>query len=182
MTTLAGLIPEIGMLRILMPEEVAFHLLTIVRASIRNGLVGLESLRTYSGAGITATPSWGYGPQNEEEADVLVTEAWRWLEFNLFILPAPGMNGASGFFVLGRRARKIVDQPSFDQYRRAVAFPRELLHPGIADAIWPALLRGELDVAVFMAFRAVEEAVRKAGKFANEDIGVPLMRKAFDPT
>jgi uncharacterized protein (TIGR02391 family) len=37
-----------------------------------------------------------------------------------------------------------------------------------------------LDTAVFLAFKAVEEAVRRAGNFGPTDIGVPLMRKAFD--
>jgi uncharacterized protein (TIGR02391 family) len=35
--------------------------------------------------------------------------------------------------------------------------------------------------AVFNAFKAVEVAVRKAGGYANTDIGVDLMRKAFHP-
>jgi hypothetical protein len=44
------------------------------------------------------------------------------------------------------------------------------------------MARGNYADAVFSAFRAVEEAVREAGNFALTDIGVPLMRKAFDPT
>jgi len=42
-------------------------------------------------------------------------------------------------------------------------------------------MRGELDEAVFAAFKAVEIAVRTAGKYGATDIGVPLMRRAFDP-
>jgi uncharacterized protein (TIGR02391 family) len=41
-------------------------------------------------------------------------------------------------------------------------------------------MRNDLDEAVFAAFKAVEEAVRRAGGFAASDIGVSLMRKAFD--
>ena len=40
--------------------------------------------------------------------------------------------------------------------------------------------RGDLDTAVFKAFKAIEEAVREAGNFTASDIGVPMMRKAFD--
>ena len=50
----------------------------------------------------------------------------------------------------------------------------------IAEKVWRALMRSDLDEAVFAAFKAVEEAVRGAGGFAASDIGVPLMRKAFD--
>jgi uncharacterized protein (TIGR02391 family) len=42
-------------------------------------------------------------------------------------------------------------------------------------------MRGEFDAAVLFAFKAVEVAVREAGSFADVDIGVPLMRKAFNP-
>jgi len=43
----------------------------------------------------------------------------------------------------------------------------------LAEAVWPALLRGELDTAVFVAFRMIEEAVREAGTY-------DLMRRAAD--
>ena len=38
------------------------------------------------------------------------------------------------------------------------------------------------EAAVFAAFKAVEETVRRTGNFGPTDIGVPLMRKAFDKT
>ena len=41
-------------------------------------------------------------------------------------------------------------------------------------------MRGEFDVAVFQAMKAVEVAVREASRLTTE-IGVRLMRKAFDP-
>ena len=178
MADLAEFIPEISILRSLLPEEVAFHLLKVIRGSLQNGMTTLESLR--SQRHVASAGSWGYGSQFENEAELIITEAWRWLEFNLFILPASGINGTQGWRVLGRRAHKIIDRQDFDQYRKAVAFPRELLHPAIAEAVWSALLRGELDTAVFIAFRMVEETVRKAGGYSNADVGTVLMRKAFD--
>ena len=60
------------------------------------------------------------------------------------------------------------------------AFPKSLLHPTIANKVYSALMRGELDDAVFAAFKAVEVAVRAAGNYKATDIGVALMRKAFD--
>jgi len=178
MTTLADLVPNFTMLGKLLPEEIAFHLLKVARKNVQNGMFTLESLRSHRG--LAMPPTWGYGDKHENEAELIVTEAWRWLEFNLFILPAPGINGHNGWRVLGRRAHQIVDDQSFERYRKAAAFPQQLLHPSIAEAVWPALLRGELDTAVFVAFRMVEEAVRKAGGFTNADTGVVLMRKAFD--
>jgi uncharacterized protein (TIGR02391 family) len=180
MTTLAELIPDFHVLCNLLPEEIAFHLLKVARSNMQNGMFTLDQLRHHRGIGMAATPEWGYGPGNEQEAELIATEAWRWLEFNLFILPAQGINGTHGWRVLGRRARQITEKESFDRYRKAAAFPQQLLHPSITEAVWPALLRGELDTAVFVAFRMVEEAVRTAGGFTNGDTGVPLMRKAFD--
>ena len=44
-------------------------------------------------------------------------------------------------------------------------------------------MRGEFDVAVFQAMKAVEVATREAaGLKTNDLLGVKLMRKAFDPT
>ncbi len=42
-------------------------------------------------------------------------------------------------------------------------------------------MRGEFDVAVLQAMKAVEVSVRDASGLPNELVGVKLMRKAFDP-
>ncbi len=67
-----------------------------------------------------------------------------------------------------------------DAYRHGNLLPREQLHPAIAQRVWAAFLRGSYDTAVFEAFREVEVAVRLTGRFSDHDIGVPLMRRAFD--
>jgi uncharacterized protein (TIGR02391 family) len=40
-------------------------------------------------------------------------------------------------------------------------------------------VRGEYDTGVFLAFKAIEVAVRAAGGFGSNDFGTDLMRKAF---
>jgi uncharacterized protein (TIGR02391 family) len=42
-------------------------------------------------------------------------------------------------------------------------------------------MRGEYDVAVFQAMKAVEVAVREAAKLPAALLGVRLMREAFEP-
>jgi uncharacterized protein (TIGR02391 family) len=54
------------------------------------------------------------------------------------------------------------------------------LHPLIAAQVWGTFLRGDYSTAVFQAFKEVEVAVRTAAKLAASDMGVTLMRKAFD--
>jgi uncharacterized protein (TIGR02391 family) len=111
-----------------------------------------------------------------------VSEAWDHLRTNGLVRPAPGMNGQHGYLVLTRTGEEAAaSDEAFERIRAAKAFPKTLLHPTIADAVWSVLFRGHLDDAVFKSFKAVEEAVRSAGGYAAEDIGVDLMRKAFHP-
>jgi len=123
-----------------------------------------------------------YPYKRRDEIEIAFREAWGWLHINILIVPASEPNGRNGYMVLSRRGAKIASEKEFQHFREAVAFPKSLLHPSIADKVWLALARGDLDEAVFAAFKAVEEAVRHAGNFGPTDIGVPLMRKAFDKT
>jgi uncharacterized protein (TIGR02391 family) len=110
-----------------------------------------------------------------------VLEAWAWLENQLYLVSVGGMNGNNGWRRLGRRAKDLNTQEQWKSIRAAAAFPRELLHPLIAERAWLTVMRGEFDSAAIFAFRTVEESVRAAGKFADTDLGVTLMRRAFHP-
>jgi len=104
-------------------------------------------------------------------------EAWVWLEREGLIAPEPG---EEGWVFVTRRGQQLRNAADLTAYRRSDLLPRRLLHPVIAQKVWSAFLRGEYDTAVFQAFKEVEVAVRNAGGFALTDIGVSLMRKAFD--
>jgi uncharacterized protein (TIGR02391 family) len=178
MSTLQAIIPDVDVLLALAPEELAPILLQLAREQMpeHNGMFNPDS-NAYS-------RSYNYPPYRQAElqpqVETAVSEAWWWLRINVLIIPAGGANGANGFMVLSRRGAALADKEDFQRFREAVAFPKTLLHPSIADKVWLALARGDLDDAVFAAFKAVEEAVRKAGGFGPTDIGVPLVRKAFD--
>jgi len=131
---------------------------------------------------VTPHTQTAYPYHRENEAGIAFNEAWNWLRINNLIVPAPGIKGKNGWMVLTRRGAAIRDEQAFQSFREAAAFPKSLLHPSIADKVWLALARGDLDEAVFAAFKAVEEAVRSAGNFGPTDIGVPLMHKAFHKT
>lgn len=173
------LVPDAEVLIQLAPEELAFSLLRVATTNLQNGLVHRNVI-------ISIDPPVGnerpYRPhQVEARVELALMEALHWLEVNALLLPAPGINGTNGFRVIGRRGRELVDRDHFDAFRKAAAFPKSMLHPSIADRVWIALARGDFADAVFIAFRTVEEQVRLAGGYADADIGVPLMRKAFDP-
>jgi uncharacterized protein (TIGR02391 family) len=71
-------------------------------------------------------------------------------------------------------------ETDFASFQVARLLPREILHPKIADAVWRAFMRGEYDMAVLQAMKAVEVAVRNAAPTLNPGLlGVKLMREAF---
>ena len=53
-------------------------------------------------------------------------------------------------------------------------------HPAMYSKVWSFFSQGAYDTAVFEAFKQVEIAVRKAGGYAEADIGTKLMSKAFN--
>ncbi len=101
-------------------------------------------------------------------------EAWSWLQGEGFLV-RDADQPADRFFV-SRRAKRLKSREDFAAYRKASLLPKGQLHPLIAAKVYPAFLRGEYDTAVFQAFREIEVAVRSAGNFPSELVGVKLMR------
>ncbi len=183
MPTLPQLIPDVDALLGLAPEEAAQAVLTSASSMAQNGMftamgvIGPEALfgRGEPGGAV-------YPKDRARDAEEALGIAWLWLEINLFLIPVPGINGQNGWRQLTRRGREAVADPAaFRSFQVAAAFPRALLHPSIAGAVWLDLARGDHQVAVFRAFRAVEEAVRSVGGFVETDLGVDMMRRAFNP-
>jgi uncharacterized protein (TIGR02391 family) len=122
---------------------------------------------------------YAYPLQFREPLQRALTEAWIWLEREGMLAPEPGSQGESVFIT--RRGRQIATPDDLKRYRQSGILPRQLLHPRIAQKVWPSFLRGDYDTAVFQAFKEVEVGVRNACDFADAELGVPLMRKAFKP-
>jgi len=180
MATLTSLIPDIKVFLALAPEELAEVVLRLVNEHSQNDRIHPQVIASH----ITGTVGTndGYPNIHRNEAELALAEAWNWLTIQGLLIPAPGSNGNNGWMLLSRRARAVLANDNFKTYARSVGFPKALLHPSIADAVWLDIVRGDLETAAFKSFRAVEIAVRETGHFADADIGVPLMRKAFDKT
>jgi uncharacterized protein (TIGR02391 family) len=174
-------IPNVELLLGLAPEELAPILLRRAAGTVQNGsfypdyVSGDDML--YPGP---IPNSRGYPRNRQGEVAIALAEAWGWLRTNLLVAPASGLNGSNGWLMITRRGEALLRDGNFATFRQAADFPKSLLHPLIADKAWLDLARGDLAGAVFYAFRTVEEQVRDAGGFSDGDIGVPLMRKAFD--
>jgi uncharacterized protein (TIGR02391 family) len=112
------------------------------------------------------------------QAELAIAESWGWLLNNGFLIQAPGQ--AASYKITTRLAAKLRDKSAQEAYKKSTLLRRELLHETIAERAWPTFIRGDYDTAVFQSFKEVEIAVRKAGGFSNTDIGMNLMRLAFD--
>ena len=176
--TLRSLFPTAEQLLAVSPEDLAPVLLRLARNHLQPA--GFWPNSILNEGSITGEPDSGYPHYKKAQVGALLNEAWECLRRDGLIASSPGMNGRNGWMSLtraGDEASQSVD--AFERVRAAKAFPKTLLHPSIADQVWSALMRGDLDEAVFKAFKAVEVGVRAAGGYATTDIGVTLMRKAF---
>jgi uncharacterized protein (TIGR02391 family) len=179
MATIKSLIPDVDVLVKLAQEELAEVVLHLAKEHRQNGLIHLQSLL----AQVTGTPGGrddGYPQSGRRDAEIALAEAWNWLTVQGLLIPEPGSNGINGWMLFSRRAEALLNTNSFKSYARSVDFPKALIHPAIAEEVWVDLARDDLETAVFKSFRAVEIAVRDAGKFSDVDVGTQLMRKAFD--
>lgn len=179
MTTLADLIPDVDVLVDLPDQELA---LTVLKLCAEHGGVGNRGVHPQVMHQWTVAPSdsgYTYPMERHDEVDLSLGEAWNWLTVQGLLIPQGGFHPSNDWMRLSRKARRMLDEGSFEDYSRGVAFPKSLLHPEIAEAVWLDLARGDFSTAVFRSFRAVEIAVRNAGGFGDQTIGTDLMRKAF---
>jgi len=109
----------------------------------------------------------------------LVMEAQEWLHARGLIASNIYDNSAAAFFITRAGERVLVDGTD-SLY--ATERLQEGLHSVIERKARPQFLLGEFEQAVFASMKAVEVRVRKLGGFANDDIGVSLMNKAFGPS
>ena len=118
-----------------------------------------------------------YPHEFKEKIRRALMEGWVWLEREGLLAPIPGEHGEWVFIT--RRAQQLATSEEFLKYQHANVLPRRLLHPRIAQKVWAVFLRGDYDTAVFQAFKEVEGGVRQAGKYADAEMGITLMQKAF---
>jgi len=176
----AQAIPDVEVFLALEPEELGAKLLFMIRNRFGDKMFypdGFESELWEAEMRREKT----YPRQKQAAITLAFSEAWAWLAAQGLIVPAAQENGRNGYRVLSRRARRFESESEFTRYVVARMLPKEMLQPKIAEKVWLAFMRGEFDVAAFQAMKAVEGAVRDAGRFGNNLVGVPLMREAFAP-
>ena len=176
MDTLRKFFPSAKELLALSVDDLAPFLLRVAK-DLQNRGSGMFWSEPYFLVGDTSqiNDNGGYPHHTKPAVERLLQKTLSGLERNGLIVPAPGQNGRNGYKQLtsaGEQAAKSKD--AYESLRAAQAFPKTLLHPSIADAVWSALLRGDLDDAVLKSFRAVEGVGPKCRKiFRNGYWGPP---------
>ncbi len=177
MPTLGDIIPDADVLLGLQPEEVGAALLAVLNS---RGAPAQEFNPHNILGELFPLHNEVYPRERQDEIGQALMEAWTWLRREGLTATDPDATSAKGGWAfVTRRGRELRSVGDLDAYRQASALPKNLLHPAIANDCWINFIRGKYDTAVFEAFRAVEIAVRSAGSFADTDLGVDLMRRAF---
>jgi uncharacterized protein (TIGR02391 family) len=167
----------------------------------------LRHLKTYEGGGTVHQPigqfnrdyyirvmegtAKGLGPlpttpeyeDKQPQVSRRMREAWNSAVLKEYLMQNPDQHNQD-LFVITSKGEALLMRPEqgglpSDTVTRML--PREVLHPKISDKPWSAFMRGEFDVAVFLAMKAVEVSVREASGLGESLIGVKLMRPAFAP-
>ena len=120
-----------------------------------------------------------YGGERADDVRRLVTEAWIWLERELMI--APNFRLSPGWIYVTKRGKDLAAQTDIRKYIRSSTVSSQSLDPVLASKVHPLFIRVDYDTAVFQAFKEVEVRVRARALLSEEDYGVSLTRKAFDP-
>jgi hypothetical protein len=161
MIQLPQAIPDADVLLSLSIEELAAKMLFLLRQRGGGHMLHPDSMQNELWGDVSRGVR-GYPQNRKGEIELAVAEAWAWLFAQGLILPAEGMNGQNGFRRLSRRAHAMESEVEFADFQVARLLPRAILHPKLADAVWRAFMRGEFDMAVLHAMKAVEVAVRAA--------------------
>lgn len=171
-------LPDSDILLALEPEELGHVVLELLKVQVGNPVVRSNNV-LQRGAFVHLDKVQGYPREDRQAILEALNESWNWLQCVGLI--ARGGDAHHELFFITRRGYQLKTVLNFETFRKARLLPKELLHRQIAESVWLVFVRGQYDTAVFQAFKQVEVSVRTAGRFEPTDIGVPLMRKAFDP-
>ena len=108
-----------------------------------------------------------------------LAEAWTWLETNGLLCRDLARDG--DWYLPTKRAYALKDRMGIRALVAGEQLPEHFLHETFVATVRPLFLQSRFETAVFEAFKAVEVAIRDAGGYGPEVIGVPLASKAFHP-
>jgi len=178
--TLLSVFPAPKDLLALTPEDLGGVILEIAPGVIQNGMFNTEGLL----AQLYQPFAQSYPQGTNHAVTLALAEALSWLVTQGLIIHAPRQPAI--WYVITRRGQTLKTRADVEVYRKSRILPEEFLQPALAAKIMPLFQRGDHDVAVFQAFKEIEVSVRRTSNFkganyANDLVGVKLMRSAFNP-
>ncbi len=117
---------------------------------------------------------------NSEDVLLLLGEAWSWLKTEGYLADDP-RDSNNGWCFITRKGKEVESLEDFKKFSHIGLLGREVLDPLLQKHVYGLFVRGEMEKAVFEAFKTVEVIVRDASGLKETDIGTNLARKAFNP-
>ena len=185
---LFALLPNAKHLLSLEPAELAGHLLISlgdIEQINPEGLITYKNMIEEIKRSSLRNPQLIYPKVYNEDVLLALMEAWQSLLSEGFVAPIPKYLPSNPrritamTYFITRRGKKIEKLEDYESYRKADLLRKHQLHRTIAEKVWFIFAQGSYGTAVLEAFKQVEIAVRKAGRYADTDYGTDLMRKAF---
>jgi hypothetical protein len=146
--TIPSLIPDPDSLLALQPEELAGYVLEYLN-TLPQGERDLISRHNF---GLYHTVE-EYPQDRWKECQHALMEAWAYLEREGLVALKPE---EKDWYFVTRRGREIKTHTDLEALRHASLFPKDSIHPEIAQTVYPLFLRGEYETAIFQAFKTVE--------------------------
>lgn len=106
-------------------------------------------------------------------------EAWDWLIHRGLVALKPDTHNVDGWGYVTERGHAVARDNRGLARAQAEARIGVELHPLLEQRIRRQFVLGEYELAAFAAMREVEIRVRDLGGYENDEVGVALMRKAF---
>jgi len=177
---LSDVIPDADMLLALEPEELGIRMLPVLaRWPDMHHLDLAQAMDLFAGQKNNQFALANYPLQKRPEIREAIAEAWAWLEGQGLLIYDDRY--VSGVRKLGRRARQIAQQPDIRRALAARKIPKDTLHSHIRESVWALYHRGEYELAIIAAMKAVEVRVRAVAGFTNADYGKDMIARAFNP-
>lgn len=110
-------------------------------------------------------------------AAAVIAEGWKWLENQGFLVMHPKNGG--NWRVLSRAAKSVNPEDHVREGRSLGVLRNAELDPELRQHVFPNMRVGQYDVAVFAAFRLVEDRVRFEVNLGPSDIGSQMMKAVF---
>lgn len=132
-----NLIPDADTLLALEPEELAGYVLQYLNALPQNER---DQISRYNFSLEHTVKSY---PQDRwKECQHALMEAWAYLESEGLVAAKPGQER---WYFVSRRGKAIKTHSDFKVLRYASLFPKDYIHPEIAQTVYPLFLRGEYE-------------------------------------